>query len=50
MRLALPKRLARQLARKGKLTLRLRATVRGPVGDAQTIAATLAPRLKRARR
>jgi hypothetical protein len=49
IKLKLPRQLARLLARTGKLTLRLRATVRDPGGNTRTVTTTLTPRLKRGR-
>jgi Ca2+-binding RTX toxin-like protein len=49
VRLRLPKALRRQLARKGRLTLRLSATVRDPAGNARTVRMTLRPRSSRRR-
>jgi hypothetical protein len=49
-RLALPKRLRRQLARTHRLALRLRARVTDPAGHARTVSKTVVVRLRRAHR
>jgi hypothetical protein len=48
--LRLPKPLRRLLARNGKLSLRLTATVRDPAGNPRTVTKKVAPRLKGKRR
>jgi hypothetical protein len=42
----LPKRLRRELSRKGRLKLRLKATVEDPAGNTRTVRRTVVPRLK----
>jgi hypothetical protein len=44
--LKLPKRLRRELKRKGKLGLRLKATVEDPAGNTRTLRRTVRPKLK----
>jgi hypothetical protein len=50
VRFALPKRLRRQLARTGHVTLRLRARVTDPAGHARTVTKTVVVRLRRGHR
>ena len=49
VKLKLPKALRRQLARKGRLVLRLSARVRDPAGSARTVRKTVRPRSSRRR-
>jgi hypothetical protein len=50
VRLKLPRALRRLLAAKGKLTLRMKARVLDPAGNARTVARTLSPKLRKKRR
>jgi hypothetical protein len=47
IRLRLPKALGRLLQRKGRLRLRLTATVKDPAGNTRTVRKTVTPRLRR---
>jgi hypothetical protein len=47
VRLKLPAKLVSLLKRRGKLSLRLKVTVRDPAGQSRTVSKTVAPRLKK---
>jgi hypothetical protein len=47
VKLTLPKALRRHLASKGRVSLRLKATLRDPAGNARAVDKTLAPRLRK---